>query len=225
MKPFLFFFTIGMLIGFVGCSTPSTPQVEAPAIISRAEWKAVPPNLNATNETGLYDQQTNPGGWKVYAEPLAKVLRTVVIHHSALPPTEGPLQIQRLHMRERGYADIGYHFLIDPEGRIYEGRSLSVRGAHTAEHNTGTVGIVLLGNFDESRPAEKQLESAKTLLRYLVSKYKITHLAGHRDFVLGKTTCPGRYVEDIVWEWAGELDLTFGTAGYAHPNQPAKTVK
>ncbi len=89
--------------------------------------------MNAPNEHfGLFDRQTNPDGWQVYAAPLDQVLTTVVVHHSALPLRDGPREIQRVHMTINGFADIAYHFVIDDGGRLFEGRSLHVRGAHNA---------------------------------------------------------------------------------------------
>jgi hypothetical protein len=77
----------------------------------------------------VYDAVANPGGWYVYAEPLPEALNTIIMHHSALPLGDGPLEIQAKHMQQRGFADIGYHFVIDEVGQIYEGRNLEARGA------------------------------------------------------------------------------------------------
>ena len=85
-------------------------------------------------------------------------------------------------MQQRGFADIGYNYVIDEVGQVYEGRDLGARGAHTGGHNTGTIGIVLLGSFELTRPTTAQMVSLKALSRYLVDAYAISHLAGHRDF-------------------------------------------
>jgi N-acetyl-anhydromuramyl-L-alanine amidase AmpD len=165
----------------------------------------------------LYDPVTNPGGWLVYTEPLPEVLTTIVVHHSALPLSDGPREIQQMHFQFKGYADIAYHYLIDETGQIYEGRSLTVRGAHTGGHNTGTVGIVLLGNFEVSQPTETQLASLHTLSACLIDAYAITHIAGHRDFQPGVTDCPGDNLEMLLPTLAAELGIEFGTEGYAGP--------
>lgn len=210
---------LGAPIGLAGCRTPPAVPIQAPRIISRADWGAAATDLKASNEGGLYDSITKPDGWRVYDRPLVDVLKTAVIHHSALPPTDGPRQIQYKHMHERGFADIGYHFLIDQSGQIFEGRSIAVRGAHTRGHNTGTIGVALLGNFETNPPVEIQWASVKSLLRYLVAKYKLTHLAGHRDFLPDETTCPGTCLESLLPDLAAELGLSFGTAGYVGPAQ------
>ena len=85
-------------------------------------------------------------------------------------------------MWERGWTDIGYHFVIDPAGTIYEGRDIRVRGAHVEGANTGKVGLLLLGDFqpdptisvlgltifrdsDDIGPTLNQIQSAADLIR------------------------------------------------------------
>jgi hypothetical protein len=170
--------------------------------------------LNAPNEHGLYDPTTNPEGWLIYDQPLSGLLHTIVVHHSALPMRDGPREIQRLHMQQKGFADIGYHFVIDDLGWVYEGRSLAVRGAHTGGYNTGTLGIVLMGNFEVRQPTGAQLAYLKLLVRQLVDEYSITHLAGHYDFQPDETVCPGRNLEPLLPGLAAEMKLEFGTGGY-----------
>jgi hypothetical protein len=186
-------------------------------IIPRAEWGAAEPDHTVSGERGIYHPITNREGWLVYQEPLEQVLTTIVVHHSALPLSDGPREIQRLHMMNRGFADIGYHFVIDGDGGLYEGRPLNVRGAHTSGRNTGTVGIALMGNFENGPPPPAQLVALQTLAGCLVAAYEITHLAGHRDFQPGVTVCPGQFLEPILPGLAAGLGLVFGTAGYDGP--------
>ncbi len=190
--------------------------MESLNIIPRSEWGAVEPDLDASIE-GLYDPVSNPGGWLVYDEPLSKVLNTIIVHHSALPLSDGALEIQSKHVQFKGFADIGYNFVIDESGQIYEGRCLTARGAHTGGHNTGTIGIVLLGNFELTEPTEAQLTTLKRLVRCLAREYAITHLAGHRDFQPQVTVCPGKNLEALLSNLATELRLEFGTGGYVEP--------
>jgi hypothetical protein len=192
---------------------------DAPPILSRAEWGAAEPDHDAHAERGLFDPVANPNGWLVYPPgPLADALHTLVVHHSALPATDGALAIQRLHMERRGYADIGYHFVVDNSGLIYAGRDLNVRGAHTGGANTGTVGVVLLGNFEHAEPEPAQLDSLRQLAAYLASAFALTHLAGHADFQPGATLCPGKHLAPLLPALAVGLGLTFGTGGYVPPD-------
>ena len=187
-------------------------------IIPCAEWGALAPNHNAPNEHGLFDPEHNPDGWQVYTTPLEHTLTTVVIHHSAIPLSDGPREIQQLHMRNLGFADIGYHFVVDAPGQVYEGRPLNVRGTHTRGHNTGTVGIVLLGNFVVHEPPVQQIKALMTLIIYLRATYQITHLAGHHDFLPTETVCPGANLELRLPDIARDAGLKFGTDGYRKPS-------
>ncbi len=204
----------GALAPLTGCARKCSR--ETLEIVPRETWGAVAPNVAGSVE-GPYDAVTNPGGWYLYSEPLDQVLTTVVVHHSALPPSDGPPEIQEKHMHAKGYADVGYHFLIDAEGEIYAGRDVGARGAHTGGHNTGTIGVCLLGNFEEREPREAQLTSLKTLSRCLRDTYRLTHLAGHLDFQPGVTLCPGKNLERRLPALAEEIRLAFGTGGYAGP--------
>ena len=104
--------------------------------------------------------------------------------------------VQNFHMGpERGWADIGYHFLIDGSGRVAEGRPANVLGAHAAEANRGNLGISLLGNFDVEQPSDAQMDSLERLAAYLALRYDIPvmktgYLEGHNHH--GDTSCPGK---------------------------------
>jgi hypothetical protein len=185
-------------------------------IVPRAGWGAAEPRIEDSAE-GVYNPVTNPEGWMVYDEPLEEVLTTIVVHHSALPTSDGPREIQQLHFEARNYADIAYHFVIDTGGWIYEGRSLNVRGSHTGGHNTGTVGIVLLGNFQEIEPTDAQIETLRSLSTCLIDRYGITHIGGHRDFQPGVTECPGEKLAVLLPEVAADLGVQYGIEGYNGP--------
>jgi hypothetical protein len=186
-------------------------------MVTRTGWGARPLNLEARAESGWFNPQNNPFGVLRYQPPLAEWLTTIVVHHSALPVEQGPAEIQALHMDKSGYADIGYHFLIGDDGTLYEGRPIHLRGAHTEGYNTGTVGIVLLGNFENREPTQAQFITLNQLIHLLRNRYGITHLAGHHDFNPEVTVCPGHFLHDRLSEIAGETGLIFGTGGYQAP--------
>jgi hypothetical protein len=204
-------------------TTGETPNLETDGtfsldVIPRAEWGAVSTNYQAYNEFGIFDPDTNPGGVLTYPQPLDKWLHTIIIHHTALPISEGPLEIQSLHMHQRGYADVGYHFIIGPDGNLYQGRPLNVRGAHVGGFNTGSIGVVLLGNMNEIHPTDKQLAALELLIGHLHQTYKsITHLAGHRDFHTGETECPGKHLYQLIPALAAAHELDYGIGGYIDP--------
>src|SRR5439155_19508387 len=110
----------------------------SPAIVSRSSW--------------LADEKI------VRAKPLyAPVLKLAIVHHTASANDYTPAQaaaivrgIEAYHVNGNGWNDIGYNFLVDRYGTVYEGRAggieKNVIGAHALGFNTGTVGISLIGN-------------------------------------------------------------------------------
>lgn len=99
---------------------------------------------------------------------------------------------------ERNYGDIGYHFMIDYSGAVWEGRSLAYEGAHVSGQNERNIGVMLLGNFEKQWPSKSQLNSVDTIAAKLRERYGIKRhrVFGHRD--LGSTACPGRHFYPFV---------------------------
>jgi len=200
-------------------SLKSSPPPK-PTIISRAEWGARALNLEAPEEFGLFNAKSNRDGLLYYSGDLRAVLNTVVVHHSAIQNVS-PAEIQELHMDGRGFADIAYDFLIASDGVIYEGRQINLRGAHVQGFNTGLVGIVLIGNFNETEPAQSQLKSLEMLVDYLRYTYEIRYLTGHRDYPDQSpdgTECPGANLYPLLQDLARSLGMKYGIDGYVSPD-------
>ena len=102
--------------------------------------------------------------------------------------------IQYQHQVTNGWSDIGYNYLIDRLGRVWEGRGWGNRGAHTLAHNTNTIGISFMGNFDVKKLNTLQRVAYFRLVRKLQKKgANITRIKGHREMPGQATACPGRY--------------------------------
>ena len=184
-----------------GVLAPSTPE-----LISREEWGAQ-----------LYGGNLSP--------LRATAVGTITIHHAggyrATTKEEGLSQvraIQELHKKKQGWADIGYHFIMDIEGRFYQGRPFFERGksfakapqlaqgAHVLEYNLGNIGIAVLGCHHpgtECRNRPDYLGSAAVtslvhMITYLALNYGITpeYILGHRD--LANTLCPGDGIHGLL---------------------------
>lgn len=184
-------------------------SLELLGLIHREQWGAVEPDLVNSNERP-YHSLTNPNGWMIYPEPLDEVLNTVIVHHSALSLTDGPREIQELHMQEKRFADIGYHFLVDESGKLYEGRAINVRGAHTAGHNSGAIGVMLMGNFEQIEPTSEQINTLVATLISLDKLFGIENVAGHRDYNPGATLCPGNHLAILLPEIANQAGIRYG---------------
>jgi hypothetical protein len=110
--------------------------------------------------------------------------------------------IQRYHQDQQGWADIGYHYLVGVDGRIYEGRASSVQGAHSGgANNVGNLGISIIGNFNDKLPSRRQLDALEAFLedRREALGLRANALYGHRD--LSATECPGV----ALYEWLQDL--------------------
>ncbi len=171
------FFIIFPLIMPVFSSMPKKP-----IIMTREEWGANKPRCSF-KEQPYYNM--------------------ITIHHTATSNTYSDSydiikNIQKYHQQEKGWCDIGYNFLIDKEGRIFEGRPLWAIGAHVANHNVGNIGISLIGNFEKEAPSSKSIEALIELISWLVYKYNIPigSIKGHRDF--SNTLCPGKHLYRLI---------------------------
>jgi hypothetical protein len=141
-------------------------------------------------------------------QPMGRVTRITVHHegmpapnfHTAMEDVIADLrEIRKVHIRDMNAGDIGYHFIIDPAGRIWEGRPVQYQGAHAGgEANAGNVGIMLLGNFDLQMPSTRQLKTLDSFLALLMARYGLSaaHLFTHGE--LRPTRCPGRNLEAHV---------------------------
>jgi hypothetical protein len=142
-----------------------------------------------------------------------------LIHHSAFYENndlETLLEVQAAHRNQRGWADIGYHFLIGKNGLIYEGRDWHVRGTHVETYNSGSLGICLLGNFMSQDPTIAQLDSTLALINWEAERLTLSHIASHRDFN-PLTECPGDNLYFYLEQFAEASGLAIGIDGYIPP--------
>jgi N-acetyl-anhydromuramyl-L-alanine amidase AmpD len=124
----------------------------------------------------------------------------IVVHHSAT--ASGSARLFRcLHRAVNGWADVGYHYVIgngtdSGDGEVEAGRPAGVRGAHARGSNHCSLGVCLVGNFEETFPTAAQLRVLGELLRDLMLRYGL----GPEDILLHRavkgcdTVCPGRHL-------------------------------
>lgn len=201
-----------------------------PPVISRAKWGA-DENLRymkqeikekveeIPEDTERYDYDgklTNviyhDAKGQKYIWPLeyTKTVKRFIIHHTATTsnldnPAAAIRSIYYYHSVTRGWGDIGYNYLIDQQGRIYEGRAGSekVVGAHAGYANAESIGIGVLGDYSEEEVPYAVIQSLINLISSKAKKYNIqadkfsmldgelvANIIGHRD--VNDTDCPGR---------------------------------
>ncbi|MGQ0431988.1 MAG: FG-GAP-like repeat-containing protein [Microthrixaceae bacterium] len=175
-----------------------------PAILTREQWGARPPAATPT---------------------IASDMRIGVVHHSVTANGYSPSDvpsilrgIQAYHMDVQGWNDIAYNFAVDGFGRTWEARGGGIAnlvvGGHAAGFNTGSVGVVMLGDFTSVPPSEASVQAVGNVLGWKFAlggiepvgtvpftttggtKYSsgttvtLPRIVGHRD--VGSTGCPGQ---------------------------------
>ena len=118
-----------------------------------------------------------------------RIITDIVIHCTASPIDRDytAADIRRMHVRDRGWADIGYHYVVRLDGTIESGRDIDIIGAHVSGHNAHSIGIVYVGGIGRDGKArdtrtENQKNALLNLLLMLRKIYPKAHISGHRDF-------------------------------------------
>jgi hypothetical protein len=128
-------------------------------------------------------------------------IQTLVIHHSAAPPTVGPQRIAAYHVNRHDWPGIGYHFLIGDDGTIYQANTLETVSYHAAKANPRAVGICFLGNFTTEVPPPAQILAGAHLIAWLMQELNIDldEVRGHKELM--GTACPGiQWLEGENWK-------------------------
>lgn len=194
------------------------PKYPKPPVVTRTEW-------------GCPDGQITTHGSLNYTS-----VTHLIVHHTFSP--SGPINgdwaaavrsIWNSHVFTNGWADIGYNYVIDQNGVIYEGRAGgdNVVGAHFSGVNGGTMGVVIIGDFTAAPPPPAALDSLKRLLawkadqrgidptgqsRHAASGLVLNIISGHRDGP-GATECPGDAFYPLLPNIRVDVKNLLGNAG------------
>lgn len=141
----------------------------------------------------------------------------LIVHHSASANTAASWaavvrSFWDFHVNTNGWADIGYNWLIDPNGVVYEGRGDNVLGAHFCGTNSRTMGVCVIGDFTSVVPTQAALDQLRNLLSWKAcninadplstllhtgSGLTLNRISGHRDGVCS-TSCPGNMLYPLL---------------------------
>lgn len=118
----------------------------------------------------------------------SRAMDTIVIHCSATKENKdySVEDIKKWHL-QRGFNDVGYHFVIKLDGTIELGRPLNKIGAHVSGNNTGSIGICYIGGLSSKNKSKdtrtpQQKESLINLINVLKTFINIKEIKGHRDY-------------------------------------------
>lgn len=178
--------------------TAASGSGSAPAILLRADWGA--------NE-GL-----SLGSDGEIWPPAYETVSHILVHHTETSNVEDAAQVVRAiyfdHAVTRGWGDIGYNYLVDRSGNIYEGRAggANVIGGHAYQYQNGSSGVALVGDFGFDDLTEDARAALVALIAWLAEdldpaattdfgeKSNVPVICGHRD--LEETACPGDLLYD-----------------------------
>jgi len=203
--------------------------IAKPPVVTRAEWgskaqqipqdrKQVPEWVTIHHAGELWHKNEDP----------AEFVRKMQVWGQNRPKLEKP-------PRDTYWPDLPYHFLIAPDGRIFEGRPVE----YEPESNTkyplrGNIGIEMMGDFNVQRPTVEQIKACVKLTAWLCDQHKIdlNHVRTHQDAAPNQTDCPGkdfyRYIkggEFRIWlketQQGKEPDIKEGAP---LPDGPTKSI-
>ena len=118
----------------------------------------------------------------------------IVVHCAATPEGRdvSTEEIRQWHL-DRGWSDIGYHFVVELDGTVGDGRALERAGAHASGYNKNSIGVCYVGGVDSDMEpkdtrTEEQKESLVELLTRLMYEYPDAQIIGHCD--VSEKACP-----------------------------------
>ena len=118
-----------------------------------------------------------------------RTINEIIVHCSATPEGKDYTldTIRQWHL-QRGFSDIGYHYVIHPDGLVEGGRDVNIAGAHCSGHNSKSIGICYIGGMTADNKKAKdtrtdaQKVNLKVLLQAMRKLYPSAKIHGHRDF-------------------------------------------
>jgi hypothetical protein len=191
-------------------SAPHRPASERPSS-AMAKGKVVgpeakPKDLSSASIPSTYNGTVIPRTrWTSWfpedgdMDRIGRITRITVHHEGNRPFTatsiaECKARIVNVLNGERGmgHRDIAYHYVIDPAGRVWEGRNIRWEGRHTRRNHSNNLGVVCLGNFEEQSVPPAQLAALERLLRDLQKRHKIARKQIFTHQELSPSLCPGK---------------------------------
>ena len=144
------------------------------------------------------DGVVGPKTWaKILPGGSARVITGIILHCTATQEGHSATvaAIRNFRVNVRGFSDIGYHFVIYPDGSVHVGRDISISGAHCTGHNAHTIGISYVGGLDANgKPKDTRTPAQKKAIADLVAKLCATYnipksnIYGHNEFA--NKACP-----------------------------------
>ncbi|MBA4104600.1 MAG: N-acetylmuramoyl-L-alanine amidase [Pirellula sp.] len=198
-------------------------------IVTREEWKSDPaPIPDNRKHTPRYITLHHAGVLWTNSQTPEQFIRNMQAWGKRRPEIEQP-------PRNTYWPDLAYHFLIAPDGRIFEGRPVEYEPESNTKYElAGNLGVEMMGDFNQQRPSPAQLESAVRLTAWLADEHKIKadDIRTHQDAAPNSTTCPGadfyRYFKSGEFkQWVAQVqqgEQPSITPGAPLPDGPTEVI-
>ena len=153
-------------------------------VIPRSTWAKADPVQARINKMGDVDMITvHHEGW------------TPVWFDDTRTTADRIETIRKSHLERLRAGDIGYHYVVDRAGRVWEGRNIAYQGAHVSENNENNLGIMCMGNFDQQQPSPAQLAALRSTLVALMKQHRVPVRKVYTHQEIKPTSCPGRVLQ------------------------------
>jgi hypothetical protein len=195
------FLSCAIILGGCAVNDEEMPEIVTTTVY---EPRVIPPRIIPTKRTSVGSYGNIPRSWFPPSQ-LEKGWRAIIVHHSATDFGNAAI-IDKWHRERNHWEGVGYDFVIgngtdSGNGQIevtFRWRK-QIPGAHCKTPNNWAnkdgIGICLVGNFDNTRPSSRQVQSLLKLIRFLQKRYGIpnSRIYGHGTTPGARVTdCPGR---------------------------------
>ncbi len=147
--------------------------------------------INIVNELPVHPKE------KYRTRKLTDIKR-IVVHHSATGSNATPRAFASYHVDNNKWPGIGYHYVVSRDGVIYKTNNDSTVSWHAGPTaNRDSIGICMVGTFDNSKPPAAQWQAAIDLIRHLMKAYSVPAegVIGHCEVPKVAKSCPGRAID------------------------------
>jgi hypothetical protein len=171
-----------------GCVSNPTAT---PSIISVEEWGGIRATPDIQRQAKLHRPHQ---------------LKWITLHHGGVimaaerDPKEYLLNLQKWSRDTRQWSDIPYHYLIDLDGKIYEGRDVTIAGDTNTEYDpSGHALIMLMGDYNKQIATQKQLDSVVDAMVMIARQFNLSAdtIAMHKTYSK-QTECPGKQLAELI---------------------------
>lgn len=131
--------------------------------------------------------------FKKYGKRYLRSIKNIVLHHTGV---DGKIENFANYHVSKGWPGIGYHFVIDKDAQIFMTNYMDTVSYHVSGHNTASIGIAVIGNYDIDIVEPNQKIAVFELVKTLTGLLGPVEVKGHNEFKA--TACPGKNITELI---------------------------